>query len=277
MAIKVSMPIGYSSVSVAGLHQWDYGQVLEIESEDLPSIVEVHFACSGMTEAIVHTCSVAGNVAAVTIPNRCLEQSTAINAFVYEIDGTMGRTIKTITLPIIPRVRPAKTPEIPQEIVNRYTELITEIREAIDALKSGSVVVARAMNATSADYAATAGNASNATHAISSDSATSAGHATTADRATTATTAETANNVQRANYANSADYATEANRATRANYADSADSATTADSADSATSATYAEIASNGNIEKDLISWMMMVETKLMEMGVLEASDPGEV
>ena len=47
MAIKVVFPTGASSITVAGLYQWDYGQTLEIECPEIGSeIVEVHFACT---------------------------------------------------------------------------------------------------------------------------------------------------------------------------------------------------------------------------------------
>ena len=47
MAIKVVFPANTSSITVAGLYQWDYGQTLEIECPEIGSeIVEVHFACT---------------------------------------------------------------------------------------------------------------------------------------------------------------------------------------------------------------------------------------
>lgn len=173
MAIKALFPTGQDAITVSGLYQWDYGQVLEIESVDMGSeIVEVHFACTSMTEAIVRSCNFSNGVGKVTIPDDCLEQSTPITAWIYEIEGTQGKTRKVITLPVIARTRPSIARDIPAEISNRYTELITEVNEAVDALENGNVTVKQAQNATAADSAKTAGNASTANYATNSGSAT---------------------------------------------------------------------------------------------------------
>lgn len=177
MAIKAFIPSGKDAITVSGLYQWDYGQVLEIESADMGSeVVEVHFACTSMSEAIVRPCTFTNGVGTVTIPDDCLEQASAITAWIYEIEGTQGKTRKVITLPVIARTRPSVARDIPQEISNRYTELITEVNEAVDALESGNVTVKRAESAALADNATTAGNASSANYAVSAGSASVATH-----------------------------------------------------------------------------------------------------
>lgn len=202
MAIKVVFPAGTASISVSGLFQWDYGQVLEIESADIGSaIVEVHFACANMTEAIVRPCTFANGVGTVTIPDQCLEQQNTITAWVFEIDGTQGRTIKTINLSVTARKRPGKAHDFPSEHLDKYAELITEINEAVNAIENGQVKAAQAETADNAVYATTAGNAESATYATSAGQAASASHATQADnatkadRATKATTADKVKNV----------------------------------------------------------------------------------
>ena len=175
MSLKATFTEGSNSTTVKGLYQWDYGQTLEIESADLGSeITEVHFACSGMNEAIVRSCAFSNGIGTVTIPDQCLEQSSSINAWVYLIDETQGHTAKTIALPITQRVRPSKSRDIPTEISDRYTELITKVNEAVNALENGDVVVAKATEATTAGHATSAGNAATANHAISSGHATKA-------------------------------------------------------------------------------------------------------
>lgn len=184
MSIKATFPAGAKTVSVSGLYQWDYGQILEIESADMGTeIVEVHFACPSMSEAVVRSCSFTNGVGTVTIPDTCLEQTNTITAWVYRISGTQGHTLKTITMPITARTRPAGSRDIPQEISNKYTELLTELNEVIDSLEKGDVPVTRALNA---DSATTAGNAQSAAYAVAAGSADSASHATTADSATIA-------------------------------------------------------------------------------------------
>ena len=130
MAIKITFPVDETKITAASLHQWDYGQILEIESADLAPVVEVHFACSGMTEAIVRPCSVNNGIATVAIPDVCLEHAGTIMAWVFEINGTEGMTRKTITIPVTGRVKPIPGGEIPADFSDKYTEAITEFREA---------------------------------------------------------------------------------------------------------------------------------------------------
>ena len=172
MAIKVNIPNGQNTATVSGLYQWDYGQVLEIESTDLGNMIgEVHFACSSMSEAIVVSCNFTEGVGTVTIPDECLEQSSTISAWIYEIAGTQGRTRKVVTIPVTARTRPSAGRDIPTEISDQYTQLITEVNEAIDKLENGQVIAKKAETATKADSATTAGNASTANYAVSAASA----------------------------------------------------------------------------------------------------------
>lgn len=165
MSIKVTFDAGSYNKTVQGLYQWDYGRVLEIEDFELGSeLIEVHFACSGMTEAIVRPCNFVNGVGTVTIPNQCLEQASEIIAWIYRINGTEGHTWKTITLPVTARTRPNAKRDIPAEVIERYTELISEVEEAVESLESGSITVASAKNAGSANFANTANIAEYASH-----------------------------------------------------------------------------------------------------------------
>lgn len=130
MTLKAIIPSGQTELTVNGLHQWDYGQKLEIHSSELPAIVEVHFACAGMKEAVVRVCETVDGVAVAAIPDRCLEQTTPITAWVYEIDDTAGFTTKTITLPIIPRTKPQPGKSVPEEFIDKYAEAISALNEA---------------------------------------------------------------------------------------------------------------------------------------------------
>ena len=159
MAIKVTLSSGITSAKTTSLFQWDYGQQLQIISDDLPPIVEVHFACKGMSEAVVMPCSITDGTGIVTIPDSCLEQSTDITAWVYSIDGTQGKTVKTITIPIVSRTRPGRSETIPQSVTDKYTELISQVNDAINDLKDGTVVVKTATTAETAKKAASATNA----------------------------------------------------------------------------------------------------------------------
>lgn len=193
MAIKIVFPAGKTTITASSLYQWDYGQILEIEAADLLPIVEVHFACAGMTEAIVRPCSVNNGLATVPIPDICLEHAGTIMAWVFEIDGTVGMTRKTITIPVISRVKPSAGGEIPAEFYDRYTELITEINEAITALTQGNVTVTQAKVANYAAEAGTASSASSAGTANSANYATSAGYAAQSGRVTVNQTTKNSN------------------------------------------------------------------------------------
>lgn len=112
MVIKVAIPAGENAVTIDPLHQWDYGQFLEIESLDFVSeCAEVHFSCLELTEAIVESCSVSSRCYTVKIPDSCLETGDNITAWIYEINGTNGKTTKKITIPVIARPRPSWTEE----------------------------------------------------------------------------------------------------------------------------------------------------------------------
>lgn len=180
MSLKIVFPADRASVTSSSLYQWDYGQILEIESADLLPIVEVHFACVGMTEAIVRPCAVNNGLATVAIPDICLEHAGTIMAWVFEINGTEGMTRKTITIPVISRVKPSPGTDIPTAVYDRYSELVTEINEAVTALTAGNVTVAQAKNA---NYAAEAGHANSASTADTAKTANSTANASWASRA----------------------------------------------------------------------------------------------
>ena len=174
MAIKAAFPEGTTTLVLAPLYQWDYGQELEIEAAGLPSLIEVHFACQGMNEAVVHTCASVDDIATVAIPDGCLEQPNEITAWVYEINGTAGRTIYSIKIPITARTRPARSESIPQSVQDTYTQLITAVNGLIDELTDGDIKVSFASRTDWAQTADTAKQAENATNANTAGIATNA-------------------------------------------------------------------------------------------------------
>lgn len=149
--MKAIFPNGINEITIEAVTQWDYGQTLEFEG-DLPAVFEVHFAHKGLREAIVRSCSTASSV---IIPDICIEQTSIIVAWIYEIGETSGKTIKTVYIPVTPRVRPEPTKDVPVEISDKYTESIAAINELIETI--------------------------NTTHSATSDYATEAGHAEQAD------------------------------------------------------------------------------------------------
>ena len=129
MALKVIIPPGLTEVTVNGLHQWDYGREIEIHADNLPAIVEVHFACAGMETAVVRNCAVIGGAITAAVPDICLEQTTPIQAWVYAIGETTGETILTIKLPITSRTKPQPGATIPDDTSDKYTEAIAAMND----------------------------------------------------------------------------------------------------------------------------------------------------
>lgn len=169
MIIKAIFPAGVTELIVHGLHQWNYGQQLEIAAEALPAMVEVHFACSGMETAVVRNCGVLGGKVTAAIPDRCLEQTTPVVAWVYAIGETSGETILTVKMPIIARAQPQLAATPPEDVGDKYTEAVaamntlvdeyekrtdemdTKIEEAVQRVATSTPNFARALTLTPAD------------------------------------------------------------------------------------------------------------------------------
>ena len=160
--IKATFAPGMTEATVHGLTQWDYGRMLEISCADLPTIVEVHFACAGMKDALVRTGTGVSGSAVVAIPDICLEQAAPITAWVYYVDDAGGHTALTITLPIIARARPAQSDYEPADVKDSFADLVAAVNEAVGSIKNGDVMVANAAHATSADRALQADSATTA-------------------------------------------------------------------------------------------------------------------
>lgn len=135
MNLQAKFPAGVDEITVHGLHQWDYGRKIDIQSTSLAdrAVVEVHFACAGMKEAIVRTCAVSLMSTSAVIPDTCLEQSAPILAWVFCPDETEGFTVLKITLPVEPKAKPAALPEEPPEdYSNQYLELVAAAQSVIE-------------------------------------------------------------------------------------------------------------------------------------------------
>lgn len=135
MNLQAKFPAGITEITVNGLHQWDYGRKLEIESASLTgrAVVEVHFANAGMTEAVVRTCAVAGRTTTAAVPDICLEQTAPIFAWVFCLDESEGFTVLKVTMPVSARMKPASiATEPPEDYADIYTQMATAAREVIE-------------------------------------------------------------------------------------------------------------------------------------------------
>lgn len=139
MPIKAIFTEGVNELTVSGLHQWDYGQKLEIHGLALPAMIEVHFACLNMTEAIPRIGTTADGVTTVAIPDGCLEHDTPLRAWVYVVDTASGKTERTIHLPIQARTKPQGAESRPPFAVDEYKEALEQINNTVDGWRDGIV------------------------------------------------------------------------------------------------------------------------------------------
>lgn len=139
MPIRAIFTAGVNELTVSGLTQWDYGQKLEIHGLALPALIEVHFACLEMTEAIPRIGTTVDGVTTVAIPDGCLEHDTPLRAWVYVVDTTSGKTERTIHLPIVKRTKPQGAESRQPFEGDEYAEAIQTINETVDGWRDGIV------------------------------------------------------------------------------------------------------------------------------------------
>ena len=99
-------------VTIYGLYQYDYGQVLRIQGLNLPSAVEMHFALQDKGgESITRVGTTKDGVTDVLIPDSMLENNGTssdykIYVFVYIADEISGKTERRIEMSVKSRPKP---------------------------------------------------------------------------------------------------------------------------------------------------------------------------
>jgi hypothetical protein len=139
MPIRAIFTEGVNELTVSGLHQWDYGQKLEIHGLALPTLIEVHFACLEMEEAVVRIGTTTDGVTTVAIPDGCLEHDTPLRAWVYVVDTTSGKTERTIHLPIMARTKPQGADSRQPFEADEYAAAMEQINKTVDNWRDGIV------------------------------------------------------------------------------------------------------------------------------------------
>ena len=97
-----------TSVTVSGLWQWDYGQMLRISGLGVQGDhIQVHFAPVGCRKALIQIGEVddTGDVT-VEIPSELLRKGEDLSAFVYIADEDSGETTHEIRMPVRRRPKP---------------------------------------------------------------------------------------------------------------------------------------------------------------------------
>lgn len=117
--IKAVFTAKVDEIKIRGLMQWDRGQMLEITCPDLPDEFQVHFTNRARGTAIPVRVAGASDTARVAIPDELLREPYEVLAYLYFTDGeteAIGETVKTIRMPVTPRVQPEDyVLDLPQE------------------------------------------------------------------------------------------------------------------------------------------------------------------
>lgn len=116
------------------LYQWDTYQTLKISGIDFGSVTpRVHFANKKSTEALVVNAVLKddGSVEA-SIPNTLLAEKYDILAYIYINTGLTNKTIKSITIPIIPRLKPSEYYQPSNEDIAQIEAIELEAKALID-------------------------------------------------------------------------------------------------------------------------------------------------
>ena len=133
--VLVNLESAYTSVY--GIWQWDYGQILRIQSKKkLPKAVEVHFSLQEKGgESVTRIGTTADGVTDVPIPDSFLENNGAtqdyrVHAFVYVENGESGNTEYKIEMSVKARPKP-EVPGAPEE-PELFKETIKAVNDAAD-------------------------------------------------------------------------------------------------------------------------------------------------
>ena len=105
--IEITFGNSTNEVSAFGLTQWDKGQKLKINWQEMPETFQVHFASRDSSQAIVVQAKGGYGIAMVDIPDEMLKSSADINAWIYLTDGDdVGESVKRAVLYVRPRAKP---------------------------------------------------------------------------------------------------------------------------------------------------------------------------
>jgi len=123
--------------TVTGLWQYDYGRVLKIQDDGMPTAVEIHFSLQeNGGNAVPRVGTTRDGVTEVVIPDSMLENEVIeetgyqIHAFIYLVDNTSGQTTKKIDMLVRTRPRPEAF-DTPEE-AELFRETIVAVNEAAD-------------------------------------------------------------------------------------------------------------------------------------------------
>ena len=134
--INVEFTNEINDIITENLYQWDTYQILKISGIDFGSVSpRVHFANKKSQEALVieAVLKADGSIEA-SIPNSLLTEKYDILAYIYTNTGLTSKTIKSITIPIIPRLKPSEYYQPTDENIAEIEAIELEAKNIIDNL-----------------------------------------------------------------------------------------------------------------------------------------------
>ena len=134
----IPVQLDYRFVTTRKIWQYDYGQILSITGQNLPTATEVHFSLDirgGSTLSRVGTTIDGGTT--VKIPDELLKNNGksgdfSIYAFIYVTDEESGNTEYRITIPVYSRPKPENPSVDPAPEPNIFHETVTAVNNAAD-------------------------------------------------------------------------------------------------------------------------------------------------
>ena len=134
----IPIQLDYRFVTTRKIWQYDYGQILSITGQNLPTATEVHFSLDirgGSTLSRVGTTM--DGVTTVKIPDELLKNNGksgdfSIYAFIYVADEESGNTEYRITIPVYSRPKPENPSVDPAPEPNIFHETVTAVNKAAD-------------------------------------------------------------------------------------------------------------------------------------------------
>lgn len=134
--IKAEFNESINDLTTENLYQWDSYQTLVISGIDFASITpKVHFCNKKSLEALaVQGVLKDDGTCEVSIPNTLLGEKYDILAYIYTNSGLTYKTIKSITIPIIPRLKPTNYTQPSNEEIAEIEEIELQAKAILNGL-----------------------------------------------------------------------------------------------------------------------------------------------
>lgn len=135
--IEITFGNSIDEVSAFGLTQWDKGQKLKINWQEMPETFQVHFASRDSAQAVIVTAKAGYGIAIVDIPDELLKYSADINVWLYLTDGDdVGESVKMAVLYVRPRAKPqSHIEELERSQQDILENILGDIKGSITQLK----------------------------------------------------------------------------------------------------------------------------------------------